>query len=374
MARSDRTSICVMDNDVLRCLDDNTKTSESRVTKTKVIKTPPIAPRKFSLGSNSSPPPARVKSRRNSDSVSFITSPTVSPSVYRNSLVNMANDRKPDREGDGWVTSPVFANYSPGARQRKVSVFDGNLGSVKEIHEHDNGDNEAVYEDISEQNLSNSFDNSMNDEKDVDYACPMDAVKEDGEQNIYENPLTSTDRTSSPPGSMIGSKQQRYSDSNMKYGGYVDNNSHSEDIFKTSLDCQGLSKRKLSLGVILRKISTGSLQAGKRKASLQEKRLSSAFTKLISFPSLVKNNIGESYQVDSSSWEFLNTDISDSSNFKNNDCQITEHQGREFRNNKHPSKDSVYESEYDSSSTLESSSSSSSTNKAIFIAENTVYI
>ena len=65
----------------------------------------------------------------------------------------MANDRKPDKEGDGWVTSPVFAYYTAGAgsRQRKVSVFDRNLGSVKEIKEHDKGDNEAMYEEVTEQ-------------------------------------------------------------------------------------------------------------------------------------------------------------------------------------------------------------------------------
>ena len=364
MARSDRTSICVMDNDVLRCLDDNTKTSESRVTKTTVIKTPPIAPRKFSLGSNSSPPPARVKSRRNSDSVSFITSPTVSPSVYRNSLVNMANDRKPDREGDGWVTSPVFANYSPGARQRKVSVFDGNLGSVKEIHEHDNGDNEAVYEDISEQ-FSYDNSNSLFEKDEDDYACPIDTVKEDCDHNIYDTPIIPIDNSAQGP--IIGNNTQRLSDSSMRYGRYMDDNSD-DDLLRNSIHNQGVIKRKLSLGVVLRKISAGSMQAGKRKASLQERRFTNTFSKLITFPSLVKNKVGEGFQVDSSSWEFLNKDVDGSLNDKGHKTE--NHHKIELKFKKHPSKDSLYESEYDSSSTLDSSSSS--TMKAFFAASNTV--
>jgi hypothetical protein len=75
----------------------------------------------------------------------------------------------------------------------------------------------------------------------------------------------------------------------------------------------------------------------------------------------VKNSLGESYQVDSSSWEFLNRDVEDecwnekvNKNDNNKDDRGKEAQ---LTSNKHPSKDSLYESEYDSSSTLESSSS-----------------
>jgi hypothetical protein len=38
----------------------------------------------------------------------------------------------------------------------------------------------------------------------------------------------------------------------------------------------------------LRKISTGSAHGSKRKTSLQERRLSSAFTKLVTLPMFVK--------------------------------------------------------------------------------------
>merc|ERR1711970_869990 len=116
---------------------------QSNTENAKVIKTPPIAPRKFSFGTNSPPHAVKVKSRRNSDSVSFITAPARVPPLSCNSIANMPSARKPDPEG--WVSSPVFVN----TRQRKVSVFEGNLMSVNEIHEDDNnGDNEVLYEDI----------------------------------------------------------------------------------------------------------------------------------------------------------------------------------------------------------------------------------
>jgi len=395
MARSDRTSLLVGDNEAFnlnRYMKEESTSSRnstqsdklnkcpsqsdqlyhrdnigtnSNIETPKVIKTPPIAPRKYSLGSNSSPPAARVKSRRKSDSVSLITSPTRAPCVAR----------KPEphsKEGEGWVTSPVFTNYTPTTRNRKVSVFDGNLGAVREIHEHDNGDNEAVYEDMSEQKLSPLRDylktGYCKDED--DYAFPVDAVNEDAEHNIYEDPIIPSNRAVSAQGTGISIRTQRFSDSNMRYGGDVDNYSDSDEIITKPIDHQDLGKRKLSLGVILRKLSTGSLQGGKRKASLQERRLSNAITKLISLPSFIKNTLGESYQVDSSSWEFLNKDVDDDCWNNKDDQKTNDHYNRKSLNNKQASKDSVYESEYDSSSTLDSSSSS--TCKALFEASNTV--
>merc|ERR1712098_847956 len=171
----------------------------------------------------------------------------------------------------------------------------------------------------------------------------------------------------SAPGTGINIRSQRLSDSNMRYGGDVDNYSNCDEIITKPIDHQDLGKRKLSLGVILRKLSSGSLQGGKRKASLQERRLSNAITKLISLPSFVKNTLGESYQVDSSSWEFLNKDVDDDCWNNKDDQKTNDHYNRKLINNKQASKDSVYESEYDSSSTLDSSSSSS-----LFAASNTV--
>jgi len=395
MARSDRTSLLVGDNEAFnlnRYMKEESTSSRnstqsdklnkcpsqsdqlyhrdnigtnSNIETPKVIKTPPIAPRKYSLGSNSSPPAARVKSRRKSDSVSLITSPTRAPCVAR----------KPEphsKEGEGWVTSPVFTNYTPTTRNRKVSVFDGNLGAVKEIHEHDNGDNEDVYEDISEQKLSRTCNSasSLNDRYEDDYAFPVDAINEDAEQNIYEDPLIPSDKTSSALGTGINIRTQRFSDSNMRYGGDVDNNSDIDQMNSAFRNHREQTKRKLSLGVIFRKISGGSLQGGKRKASLQERRLSNTFTKLMNFPTFVKNTLGESYQVDSSSWEFLNKDVEDDCWIEKGEKKSNDHQTTKFINDKHPSKDSLYESEYDSSSTLDSSSSTS--DKAMFSASNTV--
>ena len=43
----------------------------------------------------------------------------------------------------------------------------------------------------------------------------------------------------------------------------------------------------------------------------QERRLSSTFRKQITLPMFVKNTLGESYQVESSCWLFLNNDVLD---------------------------------------------------------------
>eukprot|EP00090_Calanus_glacialis_P010264 TRINITY_DN18651_c0_g1_i1.p1 TRINITY_DN18651_c0_g1~~TRINITY_DN18651_c0_g1_i1.p1 ORF type:complete len:600 (-),score=110.92 TRINITY_DN18651_c0_g1_i1:181-1980(-) len=411
MARSDRTSLFVMDNEAFNLsshLDQESQSSilttqsdnqtkhlsqsepichqgsnrfsyqkqqhDSCLENTKLVKTPPIHPRKSSLGSMSTSPLAKVKTRRNSDSVSFITSPARAPCVSRNSIANMSNVRKPDpsaKEGEDWVTSPVFADSLTRSRNRKVSVFDGSLGSVKEIQEHDYSDNEVVYEDISEQHVSPGANHSgKSDDKDDDYAFPVDAVNEDKEPNIYENPIhpsEQSDDNNSAPGPVISIRSQRLSDSNMRYGGDGAKNSGSDNVIRTSVvEPAVINKRKLSLGVIFRKISTGSAHGSKRKTSLQERRLSSAFTKLITLPMFVKNTLGESYQVDSSSWEFLNRDVEDEcwkeKVNKNDKHNNKDDKGKETQltSNKHPSKDSLYESEYDSSSTMGSSSSSSS--------------
>jgi len=269
------------------------------------------------------------------------------------------------------VTCPVFADLLTRSRNRKVSVFDGSLGSVKEIHEHDYGDNEVVYEDISEQHVSPGANSSGNsDDKDDDYAFPVDAVNEDIEPNINENPIHPAEQSDTKmpaPGPVVSMRNQRLSDGNMSCGVDGDKNIGSDNIIRTSVvEPAVINKRKLSLGVILRKISAGSAHGSKRKTSLQERRLSSAFTKMITFPMFVKNTLGESYQVDSSSWEFLNRDVEDDCwNEKENAHE--KHKKRDdnpkevqLTTNKHPSKDSLYDSEYDSSSTLESSSSSSS--------------
>merc|ERR1719461_366701 len=129
-------------------------------------------------------------------------------------------------------------------------------------------------------------------------------------------------------------------------------------------------KRKLSLGVIFRKLSTGSQQAKERKTSLQEKRLSTAITKLITLPIFERRTLGESYQVNSLSWEFLNKDADDEcwerSADKSKHLDDKKKIDVKMPLEKQPSMDSLYESEFDSSSTMESSvSSSSGVNKKV---------
>ena len=41
-------------------------------------------------------------------------------------------------------------------------MFDGSLGCVQEIREHHHGDKEAVYEDISEHDVSTGYNHSNN--------------------------------------------------------------------------------------------------------------------------------------------------------------------------------------------------------------------
>ena len=62
--------------------------------------------------------------------------------------------------------------------------------------------------------------------------------------------------------------------------------------------------------------------------------------------------MSESYQVNSSSWEFLNQEPQEKVQ------EVQEVQGKVL--GKHPSTDSLYESEFESSSTLESAHSNHS--------------
>ena len=69
--------------------------------------------------------------------------------------------------------------------------------------------------------------------------------------------------------------------------------------------------------------------------------------------------MSESYQVNSSSWEFLNQEPQEKVQDKVQGVQgVQEVQGKVL--GKHPSTDSLYESEFESSSTLESAHSNHS--------------
>jgi len=323
---------------------------------TNVTKTPPRAPRKSSLGTSSPSPPSKSKFRRNSDSVPFVMSPTRAPRVSRNSLASL------------YSVSP--SGHTPKSRSRKLSVFDG-LGCVQEIHENDDADKEAVYEDILEQCIDSGNINSDDlHEKEEDYAYPVDSVNNDTKHNIYEDPSCPIARIQSDfqkeAQDMFISMRCQNNMSSEKDDTNDSDSQHDDIIRRLPRDTRKCDKRKLSLGVILRKISTGSVQG--RKTSLQDLRLSSAFSSLKSLPIFGKRMLSKNSQVNSSSWEFLNTDVEDECWDKKGDKDNT-HEAVAVQDNpkvselikhKHLSKDSLYESEYDSSNTLESSSSKTS--------------
>ena len=237
-------------------------------------------------------------------------------------------------------------------RSRKVSVFYNKLGHVEE-EDNTNIPDAPVTQDEEDKDYSDlPVEEEVNDE-DEDYAFPLDAIKEESDNSIYENPHTAVN--------------DRISDDHVSEAG--DNSEH-HDLFSDSFiqsvnnNHQG-DKRKLSLGVIFRKLSSGSMPVKERKASLQERRLSTAITKLITLPIFERRSVAscESYQVNSLSWEFLNKDAEEedqSDGVSDKKCQQQLNTVQPKIVEKHPSTDSLYESEFDSSSTMESTASSTS--------------
>ena len=111
-----------------------------------------------------------------------------------------------------------------------------------------------------------------------------------------------------------------------------------------------------------------SIQAKKRKTSLQEGSLGSALSKMITLPLCMKRTFDENYQVDSSSWEFLNRNVEDDCASKNLNKEVTKDKNGKSENiyprrKQYSSTDSLYESEFDSCcSSLSSTILSSNTN------------
>merc|ERR1719412_821501 len=368
MARSGRMSVFLCETDRAR-----TEEAQEEADKGRLTRTPPRPPAR-SRAQPQPQAPARQKARRNSDSVPFIISPArVASRPTRHSLGDLQDSTH------CWVNSPVFSGsgrHSPplsNTRARKVSVFYNKLGHVDE--ESDDGQEAAeVTEDSDYSDLPKT------DEEEADYAFPLDAISEENDNSIYENPeepvrptdaMKCDDKSSlMTGGSVIDSRDP---------AGVGDGRNSSDRVDKSELsdDCRDSfiespppvtgDKRKLSLGIILRKLSSGSpvgQQNKERKSSLQEKRLSSAITKLITLPIFERRTLGESYQVNSLSWEFLNKDADDEcwerSGDKSKHLDDKKKIDVKMPLEKHPSMDSLYESEFDSSSTMESSVSSSS--------------
>jgi len=199
------------------------------------------------------------------------------------------------------------------------------------------------------------------------------------DQSIYENPQQNSkykQHEAADSDVIDNSIDDKTCDDVKRFSDRINRLEHTDSdyhdrFFETSNNNNNNSdKRKLSLGVIFRKLSTGSQQAKERKTSLQEKRLSTAITKLITLPIFERRTLGESYQVNSLSWEFLNKDTDDEcwdktpasahpDNSKDSDQSLTRDKIKD-KMEKHPSMDSLYESEFDSSSTMESTNSTSS--------------
>ena len=107
--------------------------------------------------------------------------------------------REPDTCAKDWVTSPVF---------------------------------EVVYEDISEQHISPGANHSgKSDDKDDDYAFPVDAVNEDTEPIIYENPIHPIEQAHPQAQSSVSGPKD--CNSNSRYGGDGDRNSGSDNVIRT---------------------------------------------------------------------------------------------------------------------------------------------
>jgi len=229
-------------------------------------------------------------------------------------------------------------------------VFYNKLGHVEEEENTNISGNVTQDEDKDYADLP--VDAAVNDEEE-DYAFPLDAIKEESDNSIYENPHSAV------------TDNDCIIDDHVSEAG--DNSEH-RDLFgdsfiQTSNNTHLGDKRKLSLGVIFRKLSSGSLPVKERKASLQERRLSTALTKLITLPIFERRSVaGESYQVNSLSWEFLNKDEEDQSDASHAKDKKSQQQLSLEQKivEKHPSTDSLYESEFDSSSTMESTASSTS--------------
>jgi len=381
MAKSDRSSVFVPDPTNL----PDPVADGDRGPLTRTPPRPPNRSRSSSQPQAQPQAPARQKTRRNSDSVPFIISPARVPRPARHSLADLYSGRG-QGAGQQWVTSPVF-NINAGRdspplssnRSRKVSVFYNKLGHVEEDSEHE--DNNNLMKNTNDGGENNDYSDLPEEEaEEADYAFPLDAIKEEmNDQSIYENPQQNSkykQHEAADSDVIDNSIDDKTCDDVKRFSDQINRLEHTDtdyhdSFFETSNSNNNNSdKRKLSLGVIFRKLSTGSQQAKERKTSLQEKRLSTAITKLITLPIFERRTLGESYQVNSLSWEFLNKDTDDEcwdktpasahpDNSKDSDQSLMRDKIKD-KMEKHPSMDSLYESEFDSSSTMESTNSTSS--------------
>jgi len=358
--------------------------------------TPPRPPRR-SCGRLDTPtssplatPPSRQR-RRVSDSSC--------PSMMDSSWTKQTPVTK---EPSGWVSSPLFTGKprAGSGRKRKESVFMDRLSvvqeSVKEMNSLLNGEEDTKMlteliqsasrrqstepssleretlsrrkpvkeERVTEHLYTECVQKVEETQEDGDYAEPMDRVDSE-EANVYSEPKQEDGNEileekvkniweNKEKGERLSLRKQRFSDSNIRYG-------ENEEISERGDRGQRRHKRKLSLGVMLRRMSQLQIPGGERKPSRTEARLSCVIGRMMAGP----KRLGGSHQVDSSSWEFLNKDDKEDSSSSSvsagsSDTKTTSGQLEDSEEGKgnvlerghtlESCGDSVYESEYFSSS------------------------
>merc|ERR1712098_152147 len=197
--------------------------------------------------------------------------------------------------------------------------------------------------------------------EDDDYADPIDVL---GNENIYDEPIKCLGHDTETHKEEVKTHEEKTTSSNT-----IPHVNSSNLASSSEHDCGSYLNRKQSLSNLFHKISgrkgkedtTGKGVSVKcshekgRKFSLQEHRLSSAIYKLVKGHNLAEPQKlfkDSSYQLDSSSWEFLNqTDADDDILLKN--CFSS----KRDMNHRAQSEDnfSIYESECDSGrSTMDS--------------------
>ena len=129
-------------------------------------------------------------------------------------------------------------------RTRKVSVFYNKLGHVEE--------DEELHDDVHDDDVDKDYSDLAEDE-DEDYAFPLDAIKEDEDHaSLYENPhqpIREEYQSSRP----IRDQDSDTGNRSLRPEGDNRFDSPSPQLQRSPHG----DRRKLSLGVILRKLSTG---------------------------------------------------------------------------------------------------------------------
>ena len=138
-------------------------------------------------------------------------------------------------------------------RARKVSVFYNKLGHVEEdaeqeeVKDNDKDDDHKDYSDLPV-------------DEDEDYAFPLDAIKEEVDQSIYENPAQQPRRIDNGREMIDNTMDSKNEVVPSQTSDPVDKPEQDDDYHDSFIETANNNngdKRKLSLGVIFRKLSTG---------------------------------------------------------------------------------------------------------------------